>query len=267
MHTSASPSRIKLPGFFVFWWSYTDTYGVLRDCAICFKAPGAVQPSAWIDLIEEVSKGPEIPDAVIFLYLDSDKKNYLVGKNDETVVTYLNRFDGRALYFEMLYKVDSGNFIINKILKPLNNSIKIEWNKRIKNQMPLIFQAGLDRIFTAEEVVIEAPPGFQFMKHSGGKLKKSRCFLRAEQGLTDSSVVSFVALCVWHRILKSMPLKDLSDIESIYIDTMGIAPVAFALREIFNQNRMKNLPQIESFHSYGGIDNITILKDTLQKSG
>jgi hypothetical protein len=182
MHTSASPSRIKLPGFFVFWWSYTDVSGVTRDCAICFKAPGAVQPSAWIDLIEEVSKGPEIPDAVIFVYLDLDSENYLKGKRDETVATYLQRFEGRISSFESKFGLVKNAIDTTTLLNLSTRKEEIEWSKRVKNEFSDILQTGLNRIFTAEEVIVEAPPGFQFIKHSGGVAKKLDLFYVQSRG-------------------------------------------------------------------------------------
>lgn len=83
---------MKLHGFYVYWWSHEDASGVLRDFAVCFKAPGAVQPTAWLDLCEEVSKGPESPDSVLLIHLKEDSKEFLKGISSPNFADSLVRF-------------------------------------------------------------------------------------------------------------------------------------------------------------------------------
>lgn len=252
-----SPTSVKLPGFFVFWWSYEDAAKVQRDCAVCFKAPGEVQVSAWVDLIEEVSKGPELPDAVILMYLRQDALNFQKGRGDQNVAVSLSRFEKRFPYFEVELDLKGEPTTTKAFGKFAASQDELEWIDRVKKNLPSMLQAGLDRIFCADHVIIEAPPGFEFIKHGNGNQKRSRTFLRAEQALTDTAVVSFVALCIWHRILGGR-VGGVPEFRAIFIDTMGISPVAFALREFFNLAGLGVLPQVESFHSYGGMDKVRV---------
>lgn len=250
---------IKLPGFYVFWWPYQDAAGTLRDCAVCFKSPGEVQPTAWTELIEEISKGPELPDTVVLMYLKHDIANFNQGKDDVNVINSLIRFENRFPCFQLEVNLADATFTTNLLGSPLIAVDQTEWSDRIFQNRERLFQAGLDGIFDADSVVIEAPAGFEFVKHTEDRQSRSRVFLRAEQALTDTAVVSFVALCIWLRLLRQRG-NHVPIIKAIYVDTMGISPVAFSLREFFGQiTGFGPLPQVESFHSYGGLDRVRVV--------
>lgn len=248
---------MKLPGFYVFWWPYEDAAKVQRDCAVCFKAPGEVQTAAWVDLIEEVSKGPELPDAVILLYLHQDASNFQKGRCDQNVMTSLSRFERRFPCFEVEFDLNGGTTVTKAFGKLASSHDEIEWPDRVAKSLSSMLQTGLERIFCTDHVIIEAPPGFEFIKHGNGNQKRSRTFLRAEQALTDTAVVSFIALCIWQRLL-GYRADSLPRLRAIFVDTMGISPVAFALREFFTLASLGVLPQVESFHSYGGMDKVRV---------
>lgn len=229
----------------------------MRDCAVCFKAPGAVQPAAWLDLCEEVSKGPESPDSVLFIHLEEDSKEFLkaIGSPNfaASLVLFKNRFPCYSLSFSLL----NGNISCDTVQSSRSGAADDAFHIYLTEQFEQILLAGLQLIFSVNQIIVAAPPGFEFVRHSGSRLKRSRVFLRAEQALTDTAVVSFVALEIWRRLIgfnnKSTPRLD-----SIYVDTMGISPVAFAIREFFVLANTEMLPQVESFHSYGGMDKVRI---------
>jgi hypothetical protein len=254
MHTG---SVGKLSGFYVFWWQYLDASGTTRDCAVCFKSPGIVQQSAWTELIEDVSKGPELPDAVVFLYLLQDAESFNAGKNHPNVSNSMIRFESRIPCFQTGIDL-KGGAVINAVLGNPRVEIDVnDWSARITSSLDQLLLAGLHSIFSADSVIIEAPAGFEFVKHSEDRQSRSRVFLRAEQALTDTAVVSFVALCVWLKLLGHRS-GAMWQIKAIYVDTMGISPVAFALREFFGLVGESALPQVESYHSYGGLGKVRI---------
>ena len=230
---------------------------MLRDCAVCFKAPGAVQQTAWLDLSEEVSKGPEAPDSVLFVYLKEDTEEFAKGKDDPNFVNSLVRFKNRFPCYSLSFCLQNGQLECSAIQSSLDVAGEIAFFSLLTDRFQQILSAGLELIFTADEIILPAPAGFEFVRHSGERLKRSTVFLRAEQGLTDTAVVSFVALEIWRRLIGSNG-RSPPQLESIYVDTMGISPVAFALREFFGLAKARMLPQVESFHSYGGMKKVRI---------
>ncbi len=249
---------IKLPGFYIFGWQYQDIAGTLRDCAVCFKSPGEVQPAAWAELIEEISKGPELPDAVLLMYLQHDVANFTQGRDDINVINSLIRFEKRFPCFQLEANLGDATFATKLLGSPQIAVDEVEWSNRVSQNRESLIQAGLNAVFDADSVVIEAPAGFEFVKHAEDRQSRSRVFLRAEQALTDTAVVSFVAFCIWLRLL-SQRGNHVPTIKAIYVDTMGISPVAFSLREFFGQVAGPGfLPQVESFHSYGGLDRVRV---------
>ena len=252
-----SPIGVKLPGFYVYWWEYFDSAGINRDCAVCFKAPGEIQATAWMDLIEEVSKGPELPDTVLIIYLKQDATHFEKGRDDLNVRISLARFEKRFPCYQVAICLADGSVTIADVGEPSAISRESNLNALDPRKLKEILQVGLQRIFAADHVIVAAPPGFEFIRHGGNIQKRSNVFLRAEQALTDTAVVSFVAICIWLRLLDSYQGR-VPKIDSIYVDTMGISPVAFALREFFTFAGTGRLPQIESFHSYGGMDNVRV---------
>ena len=229
----------------------------MRDCAVCFKAPGAVQPTAWLDLCEEVSKGPEPPDSVLFIYLKEDSKEFSKGKDDPNFVNSLVRFKNRFPCYSLSFGLLNGDIECNTVQSSLGSAEDEVFFGYVTERFEQILLAGLELIFSVGQIIVAAPPGFEFVRHSGNRLKRSRVFLRAEQGLTDTAVVSFVALEIWRRLI-GFSHKNTPRIDSIYVDTMGISPVAFAIREFFVLARTELLPQVESFHSYGGMEKVRI---------
>lgn len=230
---------------------------MVRDCAVCFKAPGAVQPTAWLDLCEELSKGPESPDSVLFIYLKEDSKEFLKGRDDANFINYLVRFKNRFPCYSLAYDLSTGTTYCDTVQSSANPADRKIFFTFLNSSFEQILLAGLQQIFSVGQIIVAAPPGFEFLRHSGNRLKRSRVFLRAEQGLTDTAVVSFVALEIWRRLMRDNN-KNIPQLDSIYVDTMGISPVAFAIREFFVLAKTKLLPQVESFHSYGGMEKVRI---------
>lgn len=115
------------------------------------------------------------------------------------------------------------------------------------------------------ELVIPAPPGFHFDKLSG---RFSSHFIRAETLLDSSSAIELMAL----RLLAPFDAwwrdqKNGSDAIGIFIDTMGVWPIAEKLIQMHsahlgelqegdntNQRKVRSYA-IESFKSYGGLEN------------
>lgn len=238
---------IAPPGFFHFRWQPANPALGFEDVALVFKVPGSVDMAVLPDLIEDVCRGPLAPTAVVFVHLQIDKSLVEEITSSPTNDALL-RFDGR-----MPLVVVGVNLQTFSVMLSHTRGVK----RGSFNQVRSLFAAsddwlaaGLGAVFEPEVVVVEAPPGYVFHKPSS---RRSSYFIRAEMALTTSGAVSFVALAIFHRLLAGhggLP----SGLKVLFVDTMSVATTAFALRELLSQAGVSPLPQIDSFHSYGGMD-------------
>ncbi|RLK56455.1 hypothetical protein BCL79_0844 [Stenotrophomonas rhizophila] len=112
---------------------------------------------------------------------------------------------------------------------------------------------GLAQVFSPELVIHRAPPGHAFLKPSG---ESSTTFLKPEFALSTSPRVSFVAFSILKKIFDGNQ-EYARVLTVIYVDTMAISPVAFALRELLQMGGSEQTIRISSFHSYDGMENIS----------
>lgn len=222
----------------------------LEDVAMVFKVPGDVDLAVLPDLLENSCRGPVVPHAVVLIHLASDQS--LVSAMDTPAVRgAMLRFDGRMPL--IVASVDLRTF-----------SLKFHFHRGISTQKVELFRgamgeatdqwlnAGLSVIFDPAKVVFSAPAGYTFLKPSD---KRSSYFIRAEQALATSGAVSFVAFAVMRRLVlmhQGVP----AGLKLLFVDTMSVATTAFALREMLAHSGVSPLPQIDSFHSYGGMEGV-----------
>lgn len=93
-----------------------------------------------------------------------------------------------------------------------------------------------------------APSGHIFQHPSG---RKSKYFLLASELIRDEIDAYFVGLCICFNAWNSLRF-----VGQLYIDTMGIYPVARAIEDIIRgSGGLKNLNwTISNFHSHGGLE-------------
>lgn len=120
----------------------------------------------------------------------------------------------------------------------------------LKENNEKIIQAGLHELFSEKHVKLEAPRGFTFIKPSGDKAK---VFLKTEEALTEIERVQFLAF----SLLPRLAIRDAEftkPVETIYIDSMAISSVAYALRDLYKTKHKSVTPRIVSFHSHDGLN-------------
>jgi hypothetical protein len=237
------------PGFFSFRWKPAPPVEHAEDIAVVFKVPGAIDLSVLPDLIENVCVGPVVPSAVVLLQLKDD--GLIDALNAPPVKHSLTRFNGRMPLLV---------FTINPAPYSLSLVMSLQASKSLQRELAGLFnlntnwvRAGLEAIFDPKVVVVTAPSGYAFLKPSNDR---STYFIRAELALSRSAAVSFVAFSIFLRLIESygmIPQK----LRLLLVDTMNVAAIAFALREMLSSVGVRPLPQVESFHSYGGINNVS----------
>lgn len=113
-----------------------------------------------------------------------------------------------------------------------------------------IIQAGLHELFSERRIKLLAPRGFTFIKPSGDK---ATVFLKTEEALTENERVQYLAFSLLPR-LAQRDAEFSKPVETIYIDSMAISSVAYALRDLYKAKHNVT-PRIVSFHSHDGLKN------------
>lgn len=239
-------------GFFSFVHCFESSDDDVRTIAFAYKPPGPALKGAVEELILEVSKGPVVPDAVVLLEVHEDSANSIGGElaldANELAQT---RIAGRIPLVHATLSLASGK-VAAKLLDSSFRRKGAELIKQVQKQVLDWTLSGLHCVFKPEVVVLLAPPGYAYQKPSGSR---ERFFLKPDLALSTSASVAFVALALFLKLFAGR-LHRVRDLRSVYLDTMAIAPVAYGLRDLLDLCRAKQAYLIESFHSYGGMENV-----------
>ena len=238
-------------GFFAYRWQ-APAAAPISEIAVLFRVPGYSGATELADLFETVCLGPYVPDAVVLVELDIERGAATLRElfQTEFVRQAMSRISAKVSVVGARLRSNSLATDLQLLSeKHLESDVLLRALQQAQEQWVV---AGLAAVFAVNRVVIRAPSGYAFLKPSK---QRSSVFLRAEQGLLTSAEVFYVAACIWRYFLRYRTFVA-ADITHIFIDTIGIAPVAFALREIFRRRQKEKLPLIESFHSYEGMENV-----------
>lgn len=239
-------------GFFCFTHQDTARGESKNRYAIVYKPPGPLQRGALDELIVAACKGPNIPDAVVVVALAEDETaNLLTELQSESSKVAQQRIQGRIPLIFASYSLKTGG-VRTWLLDSTFRRRKTEFDKVVTQGLENWLRAGLLSAFKPAEVVLQAPSGYAYQKPSG---TRSELFLKPDLALTSSATVAFVALALFHKLFAGKTSKFI-DLQTVFVDTMAIAPVAYALRDLLTLCGFKTAFHIESFHSYGGFGSV-----------
>lgn len=108
-----------------------------------------------------------------------------------------------------------------------------------------LLEAGVAHLVASTGGFQEAPTGHLFSHPSG---RRTKYFLAASELLKNEVDAFFLGLCI-----VSSAQSELSQADALYIDTMGIYPVARAAQEIYEDIGSGSGLQLVSFHSHAGL--------------
>jgi hypothetical protein len=236
------------PGFFSFRWQPEKPGAGAEDIAVVFKVPGAIDLSVLPDLLESVCLGPVVPSAVAILQFGED--GLVEALNAAPTKNALARFNGRMPL--LVFTIQPAPYSVSLVMAlEASASLQRELTTKFMSASSWT-RAGLATIFDPKVVVVTAPAGYAFRKPSSDR---STYFIRAELALSTSAAVSFVAFAILQRLVQGYG-KIPQDLRLLLVDTMNVAATAFALREMLSLAGARPVPQVESFHSYGGLDEV-----------
>lgn len=217
-----------------------------------FKPTGYVSAETLAEAIESVGITAPFPDAVVIQCMNREHNDITTIAKGSVVRQALKRISKRSrVYLASYDKEGTPKNICELGITPNPNAeLKSLHDYLLKNHQSVL-QAGLEKLFSEKGVIQIAPSGYTFVKPSGDR---SRFFLKTEEALLDSERVHFVAFSLLPRLaIRQNTFK--TPVNSIYIDTMGIASVAYALRDLHwgDIAEENHVPRIETFHSHSGL--------------
>lgn len=232
-------------GYFAFDCNIEDPKRSRRDVRFLFKPPGALRQGDLSDAIESAAAGVLAPDGIAIVCVEDEVGSLIAAFGAAGLQQAANRLTTRILL--CICSIDCDGQI------QLKTSIRNELDgddARFQAASDRIFDTGLLSLFTTHHVLVTSPPGFTFVKPSG---ERSTQFLRAEDALTDVENVQFLSYAMLRKLrLRQIALQRPVDV--ICIDTMAIASVAYALRDLYCAMFGDPKPRVVSFHSHDGLE-------------
>ncbi len=229
--------------------------GTKRRLAVAYKPPGPLLQGAIEELMADVCAGPLLPDAVVILSLTEEAgDDFVRDLTGESSRIARERLAGRIPLFHSRYSLESGRVDTTLCDALIRRNLR-DWKRVASCTADELLCQGLRELFCPEVVVLTAPPGYEYEKPSGAR---SSYFLKPDLALTSSAAVAFVGLGVFDRMFVGQPERA-STLQTVFVDTMAIAPVAYALRDLLElrcADARRRPYLIESFHSYGGFDEV-----------
>ncbi|CAB3863689.1 hypothetical protein LMG26689_02625 [Achromobacter animicus] len=235
-----------MKGFFTFDW-VLESASPVRNFHFLFKPPGALSAENLADAIEGGLHSINPPDVVAIICEADEAEEVYRAFEQPLLVQAADRTSNKVCLCVCSFSRGGAISLLSVVTNPVEGL-----DRMIGGQTPAIRNAGLKELFSAKHVSVVAPPGFTFVKPSQ---KRSTHFLRAEEALTEVEGVQFLAFALLER-LHNRSLKAGPKLDVIFVDTMGIAAVAYALRDMYCSLYGIPKPRVVSFHSHEGMDRI-----------
>ncbi|RQM47126.1 hypothetical protein EHZ19_15850 [Paraburkholderia bannensis] len=235
-----------MKGFFAFD-CVLESSSPVRNFHFLFKPPGTFIEEHLADAIEAGLQGINPPDVVAIICESEEAAEVKNAFGHSLLVQALNRTSNKVCLCICSFGHDGTINRVDALTNPVDDLERL-----FRERTTAIRTAGLKELFSAKHVSVVAPPGFTFVKPSQ---KRSTHFLRAEEALTEVEGVQFLAFALLEK-LSNRALKVGAKLEVIFVDTMGIAAVAYALRDMYCTLFRFPKPRVVTFHSHEGMDKI-----------
>ncbi|MCA7970735.1 hypothetical protein LGM42_12690 [Burkholderia sp. AU39826] len=235
-----------MKGFFAFDW-VLESSSPVRNFHFLFKPPGTFNVANLADAIEVGLQGINPPDVVAIICETEEAAEVKKAFEQSLLVQASNRTSNKVCLCICSFGHDGTIKHVDALTNPV-----ADLEQLFRGQTAAIRNAGLKKLFSAKHVSVVAPPGFTFVKPSQ---KRSTHFLRAEEALTEVEGVQFLAFALLEKLC-NRAMKVGAKLDVIFVDTMGIAAVAYALREMYCTLFGVAKPRVVTFHSHEGIDKI-----------
>ena len=232
------------------------------DWLILVWAPHFVDSGAFDRAIKTANGGRGVPKGVAILSLRDPNLSTEEMTNEPAIQYLLERLPPSVTKTVFLSVNVRGTCHIARSITGADKNWEACSSLEADALVQLSKRAGLMAIVdeAGARIIQPAPKGHAFSKPSG---RVSNYFLRADGCLDDSTNAYFLAFCLLDRIDHWQQRHPGQTLSVIYIDSMAISPIAFAIGLLLDALRTDNTPRtasrpaVQSFHSYDGLENIS----------
>lgn len=228
----------------LFSYHWVPLSGVTFE--VIFKHPGALSIADLATALTDAAQRILYPDGVLVVCLESDAAEAFALLSSVKVKQSVNRFKGKTSVHLVCVDINCRPVEVIQIETTAATDGLCTMDHLVE-VFPSILYRGVEAVFADEKAIIRAPSGFEFVKPSG---ERSSHFLRAEEALSTSASVDFLAFALLARLR-------VDDLKVIFVDSMAISPIAYSLRDMLYKLKRRS-PQIISFHSHGGMQSIEV---------
>ncbi|MFJ6089057.1 hypothetical protein [Pseudomonas chlororaphis] len=208
-----------------------------------FPTGGQISHALQIQLPRHV-----MPDALLFLlpkYTLGEFKDHKANKASSLMAQFERKGEGSPQSYGVGFYDETGTITEYVHLSGPDSKT----GTLFKSQSRAIAKAGLASLVKRSDVLKKAPAGFFYSKPSS---RASNYFIRAEDLLSEAHHAHFLAFACLPLIKK---IKDQGRVapDILYLDTIALLPLAFALQMYLMRFGQSVFADIRSFHSHEGL--------------
>ncbi|GFM85773.1 hypothetical protein PSCICO_11720 [Pseudomonas cichorii] len=189
-----------------------------------------------------------MPDALLFLlpkYTIEDFKWHKADRASPLMAQFERKGSGSPQTYGVGFYDEAGSITDYVHISGPENKL----GTLVKSQSSAIVKAGLAHLVKSSDVLKKAPAGFFYSKPSS---RASNYFIRAEDLLSETLHAHYLAFACL-PLIKKVKANGMSPPDTLYLDTIALLPLAFALQMYLMRFDQPLFADIRSFHSHEGL--------------
>lgn len=216
--------------------------------AVFFTGPDFLTGNQVAHALQNQLPRHVMPDALLFLlpkYSLEEFKAHKADKASPLMAQFERKGPGSPQTYGLGFYDETGAITDYIHISGPENKI----GTLIKAQYRAIVKAGLAHLVKRSDVLKRAPAGFFYSKPSS---RASNYFIRAEDLLSETLHAHYLAFACL-PLIKKVTEKGMSAPDTLYLDTIALLPLAFALQMYLMRFGQPLFVDIRSFHSHEGL--------------
>ncbi|MBK5551878.1 hypothetical protein JFU49_16580 [Pseudomonas sp. TH03] len=216
--------------------------------AVFFSGPDFLSGGQVAHALQTQLPRHVMPDALLFLlpkYTIEDFKGHKADRASPLMAQFERKGSGSPQTYGVGFYDETGAITDYVHISGPENKL----GTLVKSQSSAIVNAGLAHLVKRSDVLKKAPAGFFYSKPSS---RASNYFIRAEDLLSEALHAHYLAFACL-PLIKKVKANGMSAPDTLYLDTIALLPLAFALQMYLMRFDQPLFADIRSFHSHEGL--------------
>lgn len=216
--------------------------------AVFFSGPDFISGGQVSHALQTQLPRHVMPDALLFLlpkYTIEDFKGHKADRASPLMAQFERKGTGSPQTYGVGFYDETGAITDYVHISGPENKL----GTLVKSQSSAIVKAGLAHLVKRSDVLKKAPAGFFYSKPSS---RASNYFIRAEDLLSETLHAHYLAFACL-PLIKKVKANGMSAPDTLYLDTIALLPLAFALQMYLMRFDQTLFADIRSFHSHEGL--------------